>query len=67
VGRPVEVTTASGAKLEGVILGADDDGITLETSARELVEGNKKKQLVVKQHQLKYNEIESAKAVISFK
>jgi ribosome maturation factor RimP len=67
VGRPVEVVTASGAKLEGVILGADDDGITLETSARELVEGNKKKQLVVKQHQLKYNEIESAKAVISFK
>jgi ribosome maturation factor RimP len=67
VGRPVEVTTTSGVKLEGVILGADDDGITLETLARELVEGNKKKQLVVKQHQLKYNEIESAKAVISFK
>jgi len=67
VGRPVEVVTASGVELEGVILGADEHGITLETSARELVEGNKKKQLVVKQHQLKYNEIESAKAVISFK
>ena len=67
VGRPVEVVNTSGVELEGVILDADEDGITLETSARELVEGNKKKQLVVKQHQLKYNEIESAKAVISFK
>jgi ribosome maturation factor RimP len=50
-----------------VILGATDEGIILETSARELVDGHKKKQLVVKQHHLKYNEIKSAKAVISFK
>ena len=39
----------------------------LETSLKEKLEGHKKKQLVVKKHQLKYNEIESAKAVISFK
>jgi ribosome maturation factor RimP len=67
VGRPVEVVTTDNAELEGVILSATDEGIILETSARELVEGHKKKQLVVKQHHLKYNEIKSAKAVISFK
>jgi len=66
-GRSVEVVTNADVELEGIILSAAEEGIILETSARELVEGHKKKQLVVKQHQLKYNEIKSAKAVISFK
>lgn len=56
-----------GEKLEGVILEADNDKFVLETSALEKLEGKKKKQLVVKQHHLKYDEIKSAKAVISFK
>ena len=67
VGRAINVVTESDTELEGVILGATDEGIILETSSRELVDGHKKKQLVVKQHHLKYNEIKSAKAVISFK
>ncbi len=67
VGRPVEVKTLDEEKLEGIILEADNDKFVLETSAREKVEGHKKKQLVVKQHHLKYDEIKSAKAVISFK
>jgi ribosome maturation factor RimP len=66
-GRSVEVVTNADVELEGIILSATEEGIVLETSTRELVEGNKKKQLVVKQHQLKYDEIKSAKAVISFK
>jgi ribosome maturation factor RimP len=67
VGRAIDVITVSDTELEGVILGAAEEGIILETSSRELVEGHKKKQLVLKQHHLKYNEIKSAKAVISFK
>jgi len=67
VGRSIDVVTESDTELEGVILGATDEGIILETSSRELVDGHKKKQLVVKQHHLKYDEIKSAKAVISFK
>jgi ribosome maturation factor RimP len=66
-GRAVEVITGADLKLEGIIISAKDDGIILETSSREAVEGHKKKQLVVKQHDLKYDEIKSAKAVISFK
>lgn len=66
-GRPIEVVTSDNIELEGVILSVDEEGITLETSTRELVEGHKKKQMVVKQHHLKYDEIKSAKAVISFK
>ena len=66
-GRAIDVVTTSGIEMEGNILSANDEGIILETSAREIVEGSKKKQLVVKQHHLKYDEIKSAKAVISFK
>lgn len=67
VGREIEVVTVSDVELEGVIQSATEEEIILETSVRELVEGQKKKQLVVKQHHLKYDEIKSAKAVISFK
>lgn len=67
IGRQVEVKDLEGEKLEGVILEADNDKFVLETSALEKLEGKKKKQLVVKQHHLKYDEIKSAKAVISFK
>ena len=67
VSRLVEVVTSDDLKLEGTILEADDEGITLETTAREIPEGHKKKQLVIKQHNFKYDEIKSAKAVISFK
>jgi len=66
-GRSVEVKTVTEEKLAGILVTADNDKIIIETSSREKVEGNKKKQLVVKQHHLKYDEIKSAKAVISFK
>lgn len=66
-GREVEVLTTGNEKLEGLLQEAGEEEIVLETSKREKVEGHKKKQLVVKQHKLKYDEIKSAKAVISFK
>ena len=67
IGRTIDVVTISDLKLEGIILSATNEGIIMETSDREVLEGHKKKQLVVKQHHLKYDEITSAKAVISFK
>jgi ribosome maturation factor RimP len=66
-GRNIEVVTADGNKLEGALLETDDAGFVLKTSTREKVEGHKKKQLIVRKHSLKYDEIKSAKAVISFK
>jgi ribosome maturation factor RimP len=67
VGRLIEVVATNEEKLEGTILEANADGIVLETTTREIPEGHKKKQLVIKQHNFKYDEIKSAKAVISFK
>ena len=66
-GRKIEVLTKEGSKLEGVLLETNSEGFVLETSVKEKLDGHKKKQLVVKKHHLEYNNIESAKAVISFK
>jgi len=66
-GKAIEVVTADGNEFEGKLLAAGDDEIVLETSVKEKPEGAKKKILVVKEHHIKYDEIKSAKAVISFK
>lgn len=67
VGRQLEVDTHDGRKLAGIIKVASPDGILLETSTREKVEGHKKKQLVVKEHNIDYSDIKSAKVVVLFK
>lgn len=66
-GKQVEVITADGLELEGTLISANDEEFVLETSVKEKPEGGKKKELIVKKHQFKYDEIKSAKAVISFK
>lgn len=66
-GREVEIVTAGGTKLTGLLKKADAEFILLETSAREKVEGHKKKQLVVREHQINYSDIKSAKVIVSFK
>lgn len=65
-GKAIKVITED-QKLEGLLKSTSDEGIVLETSGKEKVEGQKKKQLVVKEYNLKYDDIKSAKAVISFK
>ncbi len=65
--KAIKVVTADDQKLEGLLKSTSDEGIVLETSEKEKVEGQKKKQLVVKEYNLKYDDIKSAKAVISFK
>jgi ribosome maturation factor RimP len=67
VGHNVEIVTAEDVKLEGELLHAGDDEILIKSAKRERVEGHKKKQLIVKEHQLKYGEVKSAKVVVSFK
>lgn len=67
MGREIVVLTETGIKLEGKLVEATNDDILIEISKREKVEGQKKKQLIVKEHKLIYEEISSAKAVISFK
>lgn len=65
--RKIEVVTGEDKKLEGHLIEVGETDFLLETSSREKVEGHKKKQLIVKNYLLKYDEIKSSKAVVSFK
>jgi len=67
IGREIEVLKNDDEKLTGQLKDANDGEIMLETRQREKVEGHKKKQLIVKEHKIEYNDIKTAKVVISFK
>ncbi len=66
-GKEIEVFSEEEQKLKGLLKEADEEGIVLETTTKEKLEGQKKKQLVTKEYKFKYDEIKSAKAVITFK
>ena len=66
-GSEVEVVTAEGIKLEGVMKLVTDQGITLQVATLEKVEGKKRKQEIVREHVLPFDKINSTKLVITFK
>lgn len=65
IGKKVDVTLKGGEKILGKMLSADaDEGIVIETKNREKIV--KKKQVVVKEHKLAFEQIDRTKIVISF-
>ncbi|NLB25420.1 MAG: ribosome assembly cofactor RimP [Bacteroidales bacterium] len=66
-GRCVEVLTNEGEKVTGVLKSAGDDNFIIVYSGKEKVEGQKKKQPVVKEFAFDYNKIKSVKVVVTFK
>jgi ribosome maturation factor RimP len=66
-GRNIEILTDAGEKHTGLLKLATPDYILLETKSKEKAEGQKKKQLTVREHKLEYGDIKSAKVVVSFK
>lgn len=67
IGRTVSVKLNDKSKVEGELRGADESGITLFTSAKEVIPGTKKKALVEKESLIPFTEIAETKIVISFK
>ena len=67
IGREVEIATVDGDKHSGILKQADENGITLEETRRERVEGKKKKVTVTEDLQFSFDKIRTAKSVISFK
>ncbi len=67
VGRDVEVVMKEGNKLEGTLLAATEDGITIEVEEKVKDEKTKKKKTIRKALKLKFEEIKETKIVISFK
>jgi ribosome maturation factor RimP len=53
--------------VEGVLKHVDKNGIKLETTTKERVEGKKKKETVVREYEYTFEEIKETKIVISFK
>ena len=61
VGREVKLTSLNGVKLEGVLKSADDNGVVIETTRKERLEGKKKKVTLVEEHPFNYDEIKETK------
>lgn len=67
LGREVRVVFKEHGSIEGKLLEVSDDKIVVETSKKQKIEGKKKKELVIEQHEFSFEEIKETKIVISFK
>lgn len=67
IGRTVKVVKQDGVKIEGTLVDVNEERIVLENSRKEKVEGKKKKEVIVEQHELPFSNIKETKIVISFK
>ncbi|MDP4206376.1 MAG: ribosome assembly cofactor RimP [Bacteroidota bacterium] len=67
LGKEIEIVTKTGEHYEGILKSVDEIKITLEYSLREKVEGKNKKELVTKNVELNFDQIKTAKNIISFK
>ncbi len=66
VGKEIEVLLTNGQKLNGLLIGVEEQAIDLEITTNEKIEGSKKKELVTKVHHLEYSEIKEAKKILKF-
>ena len=67
IGRGLDVVLDSKVKTTGTLVEVTDKEIVLERSEKKQIEGTKKKELVVVQERIAFNNINEAKIVISFK
>ena len=66
-GQEVEVLDKEGKKQTGVLCDVTPDGFAVDITTREKVEGQKRKQLVTRRHQFRYDEVKHTKYSIKFK
>ena len=64
--KEIEVLLANGQKLNGLLIGVEQQGIDLEVTTKEKPEGSKKKELVTRVHHFEYSEIKEAKQILKF-
>ena len=68
IGRDVKVKMSEGSgKLEGTLIAATEESITLQTTRKERIEGKKKKETIVEDHVIPMENIRQTKVVLSFK
>lgn len=67
VGKEVKVQLhGHGKSIEGVLKQANDEGFVVEVSEKRRVQGKKKKETVVEEIPLKYEEVKETKLILSF-
>lgn len=66
IGKEVEILTKEGVKLKGNLITVGDSEIEVEVEEKEKVEGQKKKQIVLKNYTLTFDQIKSTKDIITF-
>lgn len=64
IGFEVEVLTADGRKLKGILADADNEGFTLTTTVKRKLEGKKRPEMVEEQERFAYNDIKQTKNII---
>lgn len=67
IGKGVRVKLTDGVDIEGVMISATPEQITVQTKRKERIEGRKKKEIIIEDHVLPMNRIKETKIVISFK
>ena len=67
VGREVKVKLHEGGKVEGKMIEATPEKITIQTTRKERIEGKKKKQTIVEDLVFDMDKVKETKIVISFK
>lgn len=67
IGREVKVVPVDGTVVKGELIGVSEDEIVVEHSYKERIEGRKKKETIVKQEKIKFNNIKETTIIISFK
>ena len=67
IGRDVKVVPVDGLVVKGELIEVADDEIMVEFKVKERIEGRKKKETIVKQEKIKFNNIKETTIIISFK
>lgn len=67
LGKEVDVVLKNGQKKTGILRAATESIITIEYETKELVEGKKRKQSIIKTEEWKLDDIKSTKVVVHVK
>ena len=67
IGRNVKVVLIEGNVIKGELKTVDENNIIVEFSYKEKIEGKKKKQRIVKEEKINFNNIKETTVIISFK
>jgi ribosome maturation factor RimP len=66
VGKKIEVISIDGEKQEGILTEVSEKGIKLKITNNVKIEGSRKKQMVIEDQNFEFENIKSAKTIISF-